>query len=112
MQSCCSSSNRVHPNQARIEHTASLLKAIGHPVRLQILHHLARENKSVCVCDIEPHLGIKQPTVSHHLKILREAELVEFEQRGLFAYYRILPGTLSHLTRCLEELKPAVVSPT
>jgi ArsR family transcriptional regulator, arsenate/arsenite/antimonite-responsive transcriptional repressor len=110
MQSCCSSSDRVLADKARIGHTATLLKALAHPVRLQILHHLARENKSVCVCDIEPHLGIKQPTVSHHLKILREAELVEFEQRGLFAHYRIRPETLSHLTRCMEELKPGVHS--
>ncbi|HMQ35569.1 MAG TPA: metalloregulator ArsR/SmtB family transcription factor, partial [Chloroflexaceae bacterium] len=63
------------------------LSILGHPVRLQILDMLAQRDGQVCVCDLEGALPVKQPTVSHHLKLLREAGLIDAERRGLWAYY-------------------------
>jgi ArsR family transcriptional regulator, arsenate/arsenite/antimonite-responsive transcriptional repressor len=74
-----------------------MLKALAHPVRLKITYLLALQGESVCVCDIEPHFDIKQPTISHHLKILREAGIVDVEQRGLFAHYRVQKDALAFL---------------
>lgn len=66
---------------------AAAFKAIGHPVRLQILDLLSRGEGQLCVCDVEVCFTLAQPTISHHLRILREAGLVGVEQRGLWAYY-------------------------
>jgi ArsR family transcriptional regulator len=63
------------------------LALIGHPIRLQLLGLLARSGGEVCVCDLEASLPVKQPTVSHHLRILREAGLVDTQRRGLWSYY-------------------------
>jgi ArsR family transcriptional regulator, arsenate/arsenite/antimonite-responsive transcriptional repressor len=75
-----------------------LLKAIADKTRLKIVHQLmhARED-AVCVCDIVPELGLTQPTISYHLKQLREAGLVEREKRGTFAHYRLAPGALDRV---------------
>lgn len=81
--------------------TAQALSAdfvlIGHPIRLQILDLLARHEGQVCVCDLEAALPVKQPTVSHHLKLLREAGLIEAERRGLWAYYSVCHEALAAL---------------
>lgn len=63
------------------------LSIIAHPIRLQILDLLAQRDGSVCVCDLEAALPVKQPTVSHHLKLLREAGLIDCKRQGLWAYY-------------------------
>ncbi|MBC8164141.1 MAG: helix-turn-helix transcriptional regulator [Roseiflexaceae bacterium] len=60
---------------------------LGHPVRLQLLAVLAQNPGKICVCDLEAALPIKQPTVSHHLRLLREAGLVDCERHGQWAYY-------------------------
>jgi ArsR family transcriptional regulator len=60
---------------------------LAHPVRLQLLDMLSRSTGDVCVCDLEAALPIKQPTVSHHLRLLREAGLIDCERRGQWAYY-------------------------
>ena len=66
---------------------AADLAIVGHPVRMRLLHLLARAEGRVCVCDLEAAVPVKQPTVSHHLKLLREAGLVGVEREGLWAYY-------------------------
>src|SRR3954451_21693819 len=60
---------------------------LAHPIRLQLLEMLARSEGQVCVCDLESAVPVKQPTVSHHLKLLREAGLIDCEKHGLWAYY-------------------------
>ncbi len=62
---------------------------LAHPVRLQLLDMLARNEGRVCVCDLEASVPVKQPTVSHHLRLLREANLVESEKVGQWVYYRV-----------------------
>ncbi len=94
---CCDlpASLRFAPEEA--ERLAGMFKAIGHPVRLQIVDLLSRYGGHVCVCDIEGQFSLTQPTISHHLKILREAGLVGYEQRGLWAYYFVRASALEQL---------------
>src|ERR1700760_5118968 len=70
---------------------AALFKALADPTRVAIVNRLAAADE-VCVCDLTAISGLSQPTVSHHLKLLREAGLVESERRGTWAYYRLPPG--------------------
>ncbi len=87
-----------------------LFKALGDRNRLRILNVLLQaEGKAVCVCEFQPTLGISQPTVSHHLRHLVEAGLLQREKRGTFAYYRLQPGALERIGRLFSET-PAVSS--
>lgn len=81
-----------------------LFKALADRHRLQILNVLLQaDGEAVCVCEFQPTLGIAQPTVSHHLKQLVEAGLLEREKRGTFAYYRLEPGVLERIGALLSE---------
>ena len=81
----------ARPSRTHSEATAiaSELEQLAHPVRLQLLDVLARNEGRVCVCDLEAAVPVKQPTVSHHLRLLREAGLIESEKVGQWVYYRI-----------------------
>jgi ArsR family transcriptional regulator, arsenate/arsenite/antimonite-responsive transcriptional repressor len=82
-------------NAAELER---LFKALADRHRLQILNCLIQaDGEPVCVCDLEPLLGVKQPTVSHHLKQLVDAGLLEREKRGTFSHYRIAPDALERV---------------
>ena len=76
---------------------ADRIEALAHPLRLQLLDLLARSDGKLCVCDLEAALPVKQPTVSHHLKLLREAGLVESERIGVWAYYRVNDEAVGNL---------------
>src|SRR5580700_9307001 len=89
MQRCCRPTKMANLD---LESEAALFKAIGDPHRLSILATLARVDGEVCVCDFTDGLPLNQPTVSHHLRILREAELVTCERRGTWVYYRLARG--------------------
>ena len=69
--------------------TADLFKALADPARVLIVNALARSDEPVCACEFEPALGLSQPTVSHHLKKLTDAGLLEREQRGRWAYFSL-----------------------
>jgi ArsR family transcriptional regulator len=101
---CCSlpPSLRLAPHEA--EQLATMFKALGHPVRLQIIELLSRYGGQVCVCDVEGQFDLSQPTISHHLKILRAAGLVAAEQRGLWVYYYIQPSSLEQLRGVLGAM--------
>lgn len=73
------------------------LQLLGHPIRLQILALLRQCEDQICVCDIETSLPVKQPTVSHHLRLLREAGLIRGEKRGLYVYYAVNEETVQAL---------------
>jgi ArsR family transcriptional regulator, arsenate/arsenite/antimonite-responsive transcriptional repressor len=73
------------------------LQLLAHPVRLQILAILSRSAANVCVCDLEAALPVKQPTVSHHLKLLRHAGLIDCERQGLWAHYFVRRAALTTL---------------
>jgi ArsR family transcriptional regulator, arsenate/arsenite/antimonite-responsive transcriptional repressor len=80
---------------------AAALRVLADPARLRLLSLIqAQPAGEACVCHLTEPLGLSQPTVSHHLKVLRQAGLVEREQRGSWAFYRVVPGQL----RALAEL--------
>jgi ArsR family transcriptional regulator len=106
---CCTpiAGPALSPNEA-VE-LERLFKALADRHRLQILNCLLQaDGEPVCVCEFQPLLGIRQPTVSHHLKQLVEAGLLEREKRGTFAYYSLRPGALERVGGILVE--PAAVS--
>jgi ArsR family transcriptional regulator len=81
-----------------------LLKALADRHRLRIVNILLRaEGEAVCVCEFQPQLGIAQPTVSHHLRQLLDAGLLEREKRGSYAYYRLAPGALEQIGTLFAE---------
>lgn len=95
---CCSPGAPLLPTEQR-ERLAEQFKALSDPTRLAIVNQLAG-SEECCVCNLEP-LGLSQPTISHHLKILREAGLVESTRRGTWAYYRLIPETVELLAFAL-----------
>ena len=72
------------------------------PIRLQLVDVLKQHAGKVCVCELVPLFELSQPTVSHHLKVLRDAGIVGSERRGLWAYYYVHPEALKELTRWLS----------
>jgi len=93
---CCTplASELTEPEAAEL---ASLFGTLADPNRVRILSMLLRAGAPCCVCELEPQLGIAQPTVSYHLKKLLEIGLLERERRGTFAYYRVAPEATDRL---------------
>jgi len=94
----------VYPDVERVaaERIAQLAKALGDPVRLQLVDVLRKHAGKVCVCELVPLFALSQPTVSHHLKVLREAGIVGSERKGLWAYYYVIPDALEELAGWLS----------
>ena len=80
---------------------SEVAKALGDPIRLQLVDVLRKHAGKVCVCELVPLFDVAQPTLSHHLKKLREAGIVDSERRGLWAYYYVLPDALKELSAWL-----------
>ncbi len=95
---CCEAV--VYPDVEREEavRMASVAKALGDPVRVQLVDVLRKHAGKVCVCELVPLFDLSQPTVSHHLKVLREAGIVGSERQGLWAYYFVIPDALRELS--------------
>jgi ArsR family transcriptional regulator, arsenate/arsenite/antimonite-responsive transcriptional repressor len=94
----------VYPDTARLqaERIATVAKALGDPIRLQLVDVLRKHAGKVCVCELTPLFDVGQPTVSHHLKVLRDAGIVDSERRGLWAYYYVVPDSLKELSQWLS----------
>ena len=94
----------VYPDVERVEaeRIAVIAKALSDPIRLQLVDVLRKHAGKVCVCELVPLFDLSQPTVSHHLKVLREAGIVDSERRGLWAYYYVLPDSLKELSTWLS----------
>lgn len=95
---------------------AAQAELLAHPVRLVLLDVLAQSQGPVCVCDLEASVPVKQPTVSHHLRLLRQAGLVSSEKVGVWAYYSVDTERLEALRQQLSDrlaafAKPAAVTP-
>jgi ArsR family transcriptional regulator, arsenate/arsenite/antimonite-responsive transcriptional repressor len=106
-QPCCEPVAYPDVDRERAARLALVAKAIGDPIRLQLLDVLRRHAGRVCVCELTPLFDVSQPTVSHHLRVLREAGLVDSERRGLWAYYYVLPDVLDDLAAWLGPRDPA-----
>ncbi len=88
---------------------AALFKVLADPARVAILATLARASQEVCVCDFTAGLGLNQSTVSHHLKLLKDARLVESVRRGTWVYYSLAPGARARLDAALSSVLPVEV---
>ena len=96
---CCGLATDPLPED-RATSMALRFKALGDPVRLRLLGLIASETE-VCVCDLTPAFELSGSTISHHLKVLREAGLVDSDRRGTWVYYRVLPDALEELKALL-----------
>jgi ArsR family transcriptional regulator len=94
----------VYPDVERnhAERMALVAKALGDPVRVQLVDVLRKHAGKVCVCELVPLFDLQQPTVSHHLKVLRDAGIVGRERQGLWAYYYVNPDALRELSLWLS----------
>jgi ArsR family transcriptional regulator len=102
LASCCSPITGRPLDDATAQQLAEVLRALGEPTRLRLVSLIAAHpDAEACVCDLVEPIGLSQPTVSHHLKVLVDAGLLEREQRGKWAYYRLVPGTLDALADLL-----------
>jgi ArsR family transcriptional regulator len=101
---CCSPVVREVIQPAEAETLAGGFKALADPTRLRLISLVAaHEDAEACVCELTDPVGLSQPTVSHHLKILVDAGILTREQRGKWAYYRLLPGALDALAAMIAS---------
>lgn len=97
-KACCRPITETLLDAAAAERLAGVLKALGEPTRLRLVSLIAGyDGGEACVCELTAPVGLSQPTVSHHLKVLVEAGLLERTQRGKWAYYRLVPAALDAL---------------
>ena len=95
---CCGITAELALSREEAERTASLLKAVADPTRLQLLALIRdSEGAEACVCDLTTPIGLSQPTISHHLKVLTEAGLLRREKRGTWAWFALVPERLDDL---------------
>jgi ArsR family transcriptional regulator, arsenate/arsenite/antimonite-responsive transcriptional repressor len=95
---CCAPLVREPVDAGDVTDMSRVFKALGDPVRLRLLSLIgAHEGGEACVCDLTGAFDLSQPTISHHLKVLREAGLIGSERRGTWVYYRVVPESLDRV---------------
>ena len=95
---CCAPLSAEPLTMEQAEQVAPLLKALADPVRLRLMSLVASQpDGEACVCDLNDAFDLSQPTISHHLKVLHEAGLVDRDKRGVWVYYRVRPQALASL---------------
>jgi ArsR family transcriptional regulator len=99
---CCRPLGAPTLSDGEAEATATLFKALADPARVKIVNMLATSDEPVCACEFIPSLGLAQATVSHHLKKLTDAGLLDREQRGKWAYFSISPEASSRLAGVVQ----------
>ncbi len=105
LQACCAPITREPVSAAHAASLAASLKALADPARLRLISMVAaHEDQEACVCDLTDPLGLSQPTVSHHLKVLVDAGYLTRTKRGTWAYYRIVPGSLDAIAGLLTAV--------
>ncbi|MPY61503.1 ArsR/SmtB family transcription factor [Streptomyces spongiae] len=115
---CCPGLSAAPVDEERAGELARVFKALGDPVRLRLLSMIASrgeggeggERGEICVCELTPAFELSQPTISHHLKLLRQAGLIDCERRGTWVYYWVLPGVLDQLAAFLTTAQTAGAS--
>jgi ArsR family transcriptional regulator len=100
---CCEPVVYPDVERAQAERMGTIAKALGDPIRIQLVDVLRKHAGKVCVCELVPLFDLSQPTVSHHLKVLREAGIVGSERRGLWAYYYVNADSLEELSTWLSS---------
>jgi ArsR family transcriptional regulator, arsenate/arsenite/antimonite-responsive transcriptional repressor len=100
---CCPALSSAALGQSRAAELAAMFKALGDPVRLRLLSLIASHpGGQACVCEISATFDVSQPTISHHLKLLRSAGLLDSERRGTWVYYWVIPSALQQLSSVLQ----------
>lgn len=94
---CCAGVASAPLDEDQAAELSRMFKALGDPVRLRLLSMIASRRDQVCVCELTPAFELTQPTISHHLKLLRQAGLIDCERRGTWVYYWALPEALDRL---------------
>ncbi len=94
---CCAGLSSAPLDEGQAAELAAAFKALADPVRLRLLSMIASQPGEVCVCELTPAFALSQPTISHHLKLLRQAGLIDCERRGTWVYYWVLPAALDRL---------------
>ena len=108
---CCSPVMREPLDAEKAVTLSRVFKALGEPVRLRLLSLIASHaGGEACVCDLTGAFALSGPTISHHLKVLREAGVIEGERRGTWIYYRVRPDTLRLLSDSLVPAQDAAVT--
>jgi len=116
IEPCCTPLVREPLSKDWAGDLARMFKALGDPVRLQLLSRVASSaGGEACVCDLSAGFDLTQPTISHHLKVLRESGLLECERRGTWVYYWVVPSALAQLSAVLgspdlETAKPGTTA--
>jgi ArsR family transcriptional regulator, arsenate/arsenite/antimonite-responsive transcriptional repressor len=100
---CCEPVAYPEIERGQAQRIAIVAKALGDPIRMQLVDVLKQHAGKVCVCELVPLFDLSQPTVSHHLKVLRKAGIVGSERRGLWAYYYVNPKALEEITTWLSR---------
>src|SRR4051812_41444235 len=99
---CCAPLTRETISASQADDLAKTFKALGDPTRVRLISIIAAwEGEEACVCDLTDPIGLSQPTVSHHLKILMDAGFLTRSKRGTWAYYKLVPGSLDRLSQVL-----------
>jgi ArsR family transcriptional regulator, arsenate/arsenite/antimonite-responsive transcriptional repressor len=102
-ETCCAPLLREPISASQASQLAGLLKALADPTRLRLVSMVAaHEDGEACVCDLTGPLGLTQPTISHHLKILVDAGILTRDKRGVWAYYALVPAALDALSAVLH----------
>ena len=102
LAACCAPLTRAAISEQDAETVARSLKALADPARLRLISIVAAsEGQEACVCDLTEPIGLSQPTVSHHLKVLTDAGFLSRSKRGTWAYYSLVPGALDSVSRLL-----------
>jgi ArsR family transcriptional regulator len=94
---CCDPVAYPEVKREQAARLAAVAKALADPVRVQLVDVLRRHAGEVCVCELIPLFDLSQPTISHHLRVLRDVGIVDSERRGLWAYYYVRPEALQEL---------------
>ncbi|WP_439659372.1 ArsR/SmtB family transcription factor [Lentzea sp. HUAS TT2] len=104
-EGCCEPLPEEPLAKEQAAEAAAVFKVLGDPVRLRLLSLIAsRPSGEVCVCELTPAFELSQPTISHHLKLLRQAGLVDSERRGTWVYYRLRPETTDRMSALLASV--------
>ena len=113
IEACCPSVLQSPLGAQEAAQLAAAFRVLGDPARLRLLNLIAAQpEQQACVCDVTAPLGVSQPTVSHHLKVLHDAGLLERERRGSWVYYRVVPERLRSLREALAQAEePSVPAP-
>lgn len=103
---CCAPLTSEAISEQDAQAVARSLKALADPARLRIVSIVAAQvDQEICVCDLHGPLGLSQPTVSHHLKVLTDAGFLTRAKRGSWAYYRLVPGSLDSIAGLLTTIR-------